>query len=103
MSTSRLISAAQKNPFVGTHTRPLLHNTTKAVDLALTRSTLSKERRGKNIFDYALRYKDLGVRLFLPLLSLARSPSPVRSHFLFILSYDSKAFHSLYSAGSSSP
>lgn len=54
---------ASRNPFVGTHTRRLVQETSKAVDVFFARSSIKHEKRGKNLFDYAFRFHNLGVRL----------------------------------------
>lgn len=63
---------ASRNPFVGTHTRRLVQETSKAVDVFFARSSIKREKRGKNLFDYAFRFHNLGVRLVS---TLALTPS----------------------------
>jgi hypothetical protein len=58
-----------KNPFVGTHTRRLLQETVVGVNVHLSKSSKNREKKGKNIFDYAFQYHNLGVLCFFHILA----------------------------------
>jgi len=49
-----------KNPFIGTHSRRLLGETAKAVDVHIKNATTKRARKEKSLFDIAFGYKNLG-------------------------------------------